>query len=1668
MISPDIRSLVRSSSPAEELNDIKVIAQDIKNALITAGLIDERYDCLKPCVFISLNETIQKKLAELFDRPLTLRLNSNLSHTFKIRTVIKAILDEVKKLPWSKSLKPQLRGSKVLEVLGPEYADELFKSVGISLPPESLARFKNPKRSFDLDLGIWVPHASEKERLSIAQAVKEAEFKLFRPLTIISDEALREEIERHGFLENPANIVDDKSRYLNTSLGTDEFHVEILWIESFGREEIFRKDALRIDMGEHFFEGDTASVQVTSSTHPLKPFIDLLFGLLTVDHPETVNKRGLARLFLEEIRGKKTIDSKIENHFFITTLFKMPRGVTLAEYLYELILFCHHKHALKDDTAGFFLYLRMAFLLSNKVGQKDLRAIHERDLEEFKKLLPKNLKLEGPIHVLYQLAARPDREMSEVLDLAWVWHERFGLTHKGYQLDMSSWWPRNLFKLSAYIRQELSKNPSLTLLKAAIALYDKEPSQELKETIYAQMGPFLSELSFPVCDLSEVFRNEYQDLLVKFSHPKEALVRAFLRFKSTFPIGIKTLQDKGLHSLIPSLIKEVMKRSVVDAFKMYRTFYEVLTEQDRGQILYQLLGGYIKAQPEERIFFPHDDFTKFIPKQAAFLEENITLDELRECLKSPFMPAIAPFLFQNRFIETETVSLFAQALGLVPLEIVASHTSHLSVEKLETIFSTKGLQPSSSLACLARYALDRRLNIRILFRLIFAFRFTPADLTNVKYERVAEVISEDLERRFKAKEQVGSPSAAIAVQVVQYLGQGGRLALIMLELGFIKEKGDVDAVMPAILRSGTEEVLTRAWKWASQSAFRDSFYSLALAFPKLEEGALIGLRDCQGDVGPLVDRCYSLLRNKDFIPLFHLVRELQSRLSTHPDWVSLLDRIFSSWLDTKLPLTLVQEGLKTYESVRECIQSHELSVYRKVDETKDAHLIGALIPIIKKHHTLLQIRQKDSLYSLFLKALSSLNEEELRKEEAFYWLAQQEAKVPSPSHIDRWASLLSNCRALNTQDRVYPIIQALSPHHPQIKQIQRDILLQSQFETEFVEGIQLGLQIGFSDTSKRHEWFKRLYQIDDELGQKFALKVTGWFHNEIEDIFDWLTLHYHTEVSFETLIDAGFFDVLKSSPRRNQLFAPFFNHGDDLVFKIEYGLKPLFKAFLEQKEGYSYLICFLDECLTQERYEVIRDLAKFRWQDSQKSQLLTECFQFFPDLDIMISLYTQILPVKRRALLKEWIDLIRVSDEPTALATSLLNMALHRDTPFEASEEIEEAIGWVCSDQSASQFFPFLNAYINKWAFDHNYKEGDIIFRPVDLSASVDTARYSKASNLVIGIYAPSIHASLKVSENFYAFYNRLMKKIIQKIYHDRKNENRGLLDWLAQSFYALSKVRSRLIFPGFLINFNCFTTLKIHQEQIIEDHLRVCKWLYSKINEEGHFENQAIGSKLAVWLGAETSPDSVPYLQECVEFLEHFDKEDSFQSKFNYFIHILALMRPRPLSHFTQKQYLRNIKTIGAVIADNPGFLSDSHVRYANIFNSLMLPCDTLDSVQVDMAYEALIAIKNSMTKWTLSHPDDCFEAEIMFMQVALEKGYISDAKGIMFFEKYVTSTIEKLNSIKAEKPLTFQAASLEMSRLVCMQLPHFGNLKPEVKVDLRQRIMEKWFGMSEIAKPT
>lgn len=1537
----------------------------LKEKLVLSDLIDAHFEVKRDLAAVPLNPLVKKRLKDLFEQTITIRLTPHISGKFPLNELLKTIFNEIRKLQFAKNFKPQLKGSKVLDVLGKEYAKDLFHSIGIELSEEDLSKIRNTKKSYDLDLGVWMSEAGFYEREEIIKAVERALFILFRPRSILSEEKLRQLISESGFYEKPANIIDGKSQYLNTSLGSDEFHVEILWIQTFARQEIFCKDSRYIELSPDFFDREDGEAKVTSSENVFKPFIDLIFDLLTVREAETVNKRGLSRLHLEEAQGKNLLNPELEALFFKAALSKLPKGRSIANYLMGLVDFCFRKHAYESKAAYFILYLKMGTLLQKSVGSKQ-PLVSENDADEYKKCLPAKLLFENELlRIIYEYAARADTKFSDVLTLTAILQAKFPLVEHSFALNVK-WKPLYPEKIPLI---KLSESESG--IRAFIALYEITPSPKLKESILLRLPVDTAFLPKPILGLNQEFFN--QVVLYEARYPGEGYARAFLKEASLFNLGVKRLQA-GV-SQVSSILPWLTSENPVNGFRLYKLFNDKWTEQEKQTALTRFITALTHSSQESRLKFPYEEFVGEI-QETKLLRDHLAYEDLKALVPNPLLSAaLSPYLYQDRFVLESCMLEYSALLALTPLEQVEAAAKSLSSEKLQLIFSSKNVTKSPVLGRIARVYLKGKIPIPLFFRMIFFFRFTSQDLTPLLYTRVVETVMNHLEALYKAGKEVGRPSEEIAIEVATEPNSDPNFALILLEMGIISSVRGVDAVIPKIMTLLNLPVMERVWKWAVSSSFSETFLVAALSFPPLEERALEELQTKNVNLDYLLSISKSLLSKKAFKPLFVILRHHERQMKSCLEWKSHLNDVYKKWLDEKLSVADLKEGFETFIHLSTPFEEMLQLVLWKLDEKSDPELRGFMIDYLLSNYTLENLQRREAFFNLLLRNLSELTSDELSKHKI---LVSKITNFDLSQDQEEWLRKLAlKVIPKSSTEITFSLVERFK-NNKNFKEIYRDLSLQSEDLKLFEKGFSLCLEIGFPSNLNRLKLFKRLLEenLAGSLLPGFLDTLRGWTLQELSEIFFILSTNHQHHALLEEFFYFPFFNPLLKDKSQHKLIKNYINQSQDDWRWIHLSKTPFIKRFLREDEGYQLFLSRLEYNLEMGYLPLVEAFSELEWEEEEVLLIFKFLFnEPVSSIHKLAKLYKRQTESVQEAVSRSLYPFTFKND---LALLRYLDFHLHPLMPQVKVDEVLTGIVRTIKDSDPSLFYFYFRSYLN-----HSVESlGETgVLREIHFDYTQGGPSYKNDDELV-KIFIPA-DSSKNKKLIFELIFNFLQRAIIF-LKTDPDLDNNHLRDFIFR--YLISTIdAAKESQAKWLLTFSLFIEAVGNCQKMYVKHMEMCLKLHLKACQANYYPSNSHQVGAYYYLGLEPLEPLMKNLPLLVnEYLR--DVESNTKNLAIRLQHALKILRL-----FVMKEYsplhLKIVKSLINYIIEND-ILDTISFSIEEVFQALLPPIEK--KCPVNATEEVLREVENLCRTLASKYEEKAVAIKFTFCKVALRRGYL------------------------------------------------------------------------------
>lgn len=347
-MTPDsIADASLSSSPLSCSSDSIPCLAELLNGDECALLLDQQ-----PCRTQGLLESYEKEgLNELF------------SFEIKKDLPLRSLLRALYKVGCLGCGEIVLVGSYVIKALGLGFFASRMRELGVEFALESFnAAFEVDPH--DIDIRIYLKDTPDRE-------AREA---LMGEIKAILTEAWGE----HPPFTAWFNVEDFSggNRFIIAGLG----RLELLWISSLGRRNLFEEDALHLRIPEAFWDRGMGSVYWESGdTSIYRVMANRLMKRSTVLSPEGVDKRGWGRLMVDSALGKTFIDPRLQVIFLQKALLSFggrPVGQSLAELL-------SHAGRHLSPKAKELVCLKALASLKELLGSPDLPVYTHEDLSQF-------------------------------------------------------------------------------------------------------------------------------------------------------------------------------------------------------------------------------------------------------------------------------------------------------------------------------------------------------------------------------------------------------------------------------------------------------------------------------------------------------------------------------------------------------------------------------------------------------------------------------------------------------------------------------------------------------------------------------------------------------------------------------------------------------------------------------------------------------------------------------------------------------------------------------------------------------------------------------------------------------------------------------------------------------------------------------------------------------------------------------------------------------------------------------------------------------------------------------------------------------------------------------------------------------------------------------------
>ncbi len=1180
----------------------------LKERLIEKKLIDQFFNTIGVSKFPPLGDIEKTRLLTWLKKPIKLSFGE-IQITAPIHDVLFTALNAVSKLPFADNMRIKFVGSFVLSILGRSYVESLFLHNGISLKDHFTEEEWNDfEREFnkthrDIDLSIELPKANEKNREIIRSVI----IKAFIPFVANYAKKPEKEVEPHvqAHLSPPlsGNIVDGNTRYLRTPLGTKELMLDINWFESKGREKLFEEDDIAFEANLALFANPDKMHEIVPSvsTQTLKPFIDILFNLITVSDPFTVNKRGWAKMVLKELKGKKVLIEKDALTLFNTAFSLFLKGIaktpaSFSENFSSLIDFCHKEHTPLDFSSHFLLYLQgisNLYYFQNRKGliceykNNDIEAIKT---EMLKIPAPKNK--EGILELLYSYLDDKEMTVDIIFDLLTLYRDEYGLTffcqNVKYTLDLKGRRTHDLGKVAQFLIKKINKdNITQTELALSVAVNRFVPKPELKEKILFNIHPYLKENTHPISDVPLSVFQTIRENLDRYTE-KEAVLRGLFTHTFVFDMGLKWLnKNPELHYLRSSCATLAFNLDPFSGLGIIKTLYADLKPKERKLILKLVFNKLLKATPHERVRF-ETYLIGFSDLICVSCDPELSFEEYSFLsLHFPILKnALIPLLAAERFHQQEG---YLSRISGTPDEL-DNYFKSFSPSSLKWLAEHSKESSPQVLSILRTLHRMNLVDPKLAFIILFHLKINPSDIPQPLFKHCMDLILETLSKKTWPIDETLTYSRI--VDIAKACPKKTEFILSFLELD-LPQNPHLSALVECLLCSSLDEKnLRRAWPYAIASSHRTLFLTIALQNENLEGEVFQEMQKTNIEPFRLNEIIYQQMDNRKFRLCCCLIRQFHTALPLDELIPILIGKIKASliYTDAESLFELFQ-----LPQMRRLKRIHASFVYLKVFQTTSTSLEKRVYSDIRNDFTKDEIIR--SLMIPLVRSIGLFNTEEIKPE--LPYLLDLFKSVSDFSSIKTHLAPLAR-REIADCEEGRQLISTLSPKSTIFHALETDLLVESSSDDQFLIGMK-------RRQYKRLplEYAARLYKLDSKECFEAVRNMQNPTLSEQEMLFDILT-YAPLHPQYLALFKEGFFNGLrKSQGKRDRLK----RLADTMVAKegLELCSTPLLKEYLSNN-AYHYSLKWRDEIINEKQYESLHQLPLSAYEENDRVPVLQAQF----------------------------------------------------------------------------------------------------------------------------------------------------------------------------------------------------------------------------------------------------------------------------------------------------------------------------------------------------------------------------------------------------------------------------------------------------------------------------
>lgn len=1602
----------------------------LKASLISSRIIDEFFNTLGFAKYPPLKETETKRLTDWLKKTIPFTFG-DLTIEAPIHEALFILINAASKESFSKEMRIKFAGSFMLAILGKSYLSRLFAHNGVEIKEESFNESDFNKILRDIDLRVFLPNANKASRDILRETLIQAMTSFVAKYARKPEREVEPKVRAHMRAETNPNIADGKTSYLRTAIGSKELTLDIQWIESLGREKLFEDDDISLEVILALFANPDKTPEMTPETasRSLKPFVDILFNLISVFDPSTVNKRGWAKLLLKELKRKKVLRESdaitlFNNAFDVFVKGTKKTAALFASRFAELIAFCHKEHTFHDFASHFLLSLQGILDLIYFRERKNLICPYdEKDFEAIKKeLLSLKPEREGILPLLFSYLHDEEMTIDILLDLLTFYGQSFGLTfnclNATFHLDLKGRIPKNLALAANFLIKKLAHGAlSEAEVNLAIAVNRMIPKDELKEAILFNAAPYLKKDDHPVCDIPVSVFTEMRERL-EIRTPAEAIARALFSHPSTFGYGLKWLErHRDIHYLRASFAVLAFGLDPNRGLKVVHALFPHLKPLERKQVIQVVLAKLNKGKIDAKGI-------EILVKEAP--DPELTYVEHKN-LCALYPELIGVLIPRERFCrEAGFLSLIKGA----PNEL-DDYFKTFSPDNLKWLIGNAAASSPELLSCIR--ILDQKgvIEAPLALHLVFTLKINFGELPEPIYDRIMGNIIESLSKQARLVEL----SHSRMLEVAKNYPRAQEFILAILEGGIaLSHPLFCDLIERLLTLPLHEAALRRAWPFALSSRHRGAFLFMAAKVPSLEKEAATALGAANIDIKRAIEEIYRQIEEKNWSLACSLITRFHARLPLDeimPVLMTRINRVSFLYLQAQALFELFQEpALKSYK-----LQYAGL-LYRKLKEAASELIDIQVYSDIKANFSLDEVIAKNLAGNL-LYAIKQRSCEEIKAERPYLIALFKKIAdfTPFRHHLDLFAK-----RELAESDIGMEFFSLLSPHSSLIRELETTLLIESDSDTHFLTGMKRRNYARFP-----FECAQRLYRIDpagcfDAIETKLIPTLS-----ELETLFD-LFIQPPLNPLFIELLLKGYFNGLKRSPTKNERFERFLS-----LIDPENGLRlaasALFKAYLEER-GYPHLLRWRSDILQSKKTAAYHLFPLGAFNDEDRLPILTAQYMDREDLRASVCLEVNKLSSETKHLFfKRMFKKIR-SSQPHALP--FFNSFI-KASGFIKHPDILDLVVFIAL-LHPDQFEESLNLFMGEKIHSLIPNLRNITFHCDKVHVSpLEWYQTSEDPVALVPYMEPALpeqNIPPHITKAFFDVLGQVFSKfcISAVSLHATPEKAAYLLDFVAHNLYLRSE------------NIGGTESLKKALEKFLRPVVCDIKKYHLHMNnlkliqtsqESGKFikvEHDMISNH--IYIGTPLFRESLLYAYPALKEIIHslifeFSKEAVFAP--SSFLHALNLMKIYDIDLFTEMQHTRKdlCHKIFAAILNYPHLLKIEEINFSVILKSFLPKHEILSDYEYEQYWDLIGYIRSNCPLLFKRAEIEYLPEALTFYSHLLEHGFVrNDAH----FQTLMTGIVNSVDEVLREdtSEAAFKGYCAKFNKLLFLDFENKKGLGP------------------------